>query len=83
MRELMAKYRQAFGIPFAERVKLAKEIWTIAVDEVWTIGTVGLSPDIQGVRVAKTSLGNLPARQWVSAVSDNPQISHPETFYFK
>jgi peptide/nickel transport system substrate-binding protein len=83
MRELMAKYRQAFGVPFDARVKLAKEIWTIAVDEVWTIGTVGLSPGIQGVRVAKTNMGNLPARQWVSAVSDNPQISHPETFYFK
>jgi peptide/nickel transport system substrate-binding protein len=83
MRELMEKYRQAFGVPFEERVKLAKEIWKIAVDEVWTIGTVGLSPGIQGVRVAKTNMGNLPARQWVSAVSDNPQISHPETFYFK
>ena len=83
MRELMEKYRQAFGVPFEERVKLAKEIWKITVDEVWTIGTVGLSPGIQGVRVAKTNMGNLPARQWVSAVSDNPQISHPETFYFK
>jgi len=83
MRELMEKYRQAFGVPFEERVKLAKEIWKIAVDEVWTIGTVGLSPGIQGVRVAKANMGNLPARQWVSAVSDNPQISHPETFYFK
>jgi peptide/nickel transport system substrate-binding protein len=83
MRELMELYRKAFGVPFEERVKLAREIWKIAVDEVWTIGTVGLSPGIQGVRVAKTSMGNLPARQWVSAVSDNPQISHPETFYFK
>jgi peptide/nickel transport system substrate-binding protein len=83
LRELMEKYRQAFGVPFEERVKLAKEIWTIAVDEVWTIGTVGLSPGIQGVRVAKTNMGNIPARQWVSAVSDNPQISHPETFFFK
>jgi peptide/nickel transport system substrate-binding protein len=83
MRELMELYRQAFGVPREERIKLAREIWKIAVDEVWTIGTVGLSPGIQGVRVAKTTLGNLPARQWVSAVSDNPQISHPETFYFK
>jgi ABC-type transport system substrate-binding protein len=83
MRELMELYRKAFGVPREERITLAKEIWKIAVDEVWTIGTVGLSPGIQGVRVAKTTLGNLPARQWVSAVSDNPQISHPETFYFK
>jgi peptide/nickel transport system substrate-binding protein len=83
MRELMELYRKAFGVPHEERITLAREIWKIAVDEVWTIGTVGLSPGIQGVRVAKTSLGNLPARQWVSAVSDNPQISHPETFYFK
>ena len=83
MRELMELYRKAFGVPREERITLAKEIWKIAVDEVWTIGTVGLSPGIQGVRVAKTNMGNLPARQWVSAVSDNPQISHPETFYFK
>jgi peptide/nickel transport system substrate-binding protein len=83
MRELMELYRKAFGVPREERIALAKEIWKIAVDEVWTIGTVGLSPGIQGVRVAKTTMGNLPARQWVSAVSDNPQISHPETFYFK
>jgi peptide/nickel transport system substrate-binding protein len=83
MRELMELYRKAFGVPREERIALAKEIWKIAVDEVWTVGTVGLSPGIQGVRVGKTTLGNLPARQWVSAVSDNPQISHPETFYFK
>ena len=53
MRELMEMYRRAFGVPFEERVQLAKEIWKMAVDEVWTIGTVGLSPGIQGVRVAK------------------------------
>jgi hypothetical protein len=53
------------------------------VEEVWTLGTIGLSPGMQGVRVAKPTMGNLPARQWVSAVSDNPQISHPETFSCK
>ena len=47
-------YRQAFGGPFEERIKLAREIWLIAVEEVWTLGTVGLSPGMPGVRVAKT-----------------------------
>jgi len=44
---------------------------------------VSNSPASQGVRVIKNNVGNVPARLWNSAVSDNPHIAHTETWYFK
>ena len=44
---------------------------------------VANSPASQGVRVVKNNLGNVPERMWNSAVSDNPQIAHPETYFYK
>jgi peptide/nickel transport system substrate-binding protein len=83
MRELMEKYRKTFGVPDAERTKLAKDVWKIALDELWIIPVVSNSPASQGVRVIKNTMGNIPARLWNSAVSDNPHIAHTETWYFK
>jgi len=83
MRELMDKYRKSFGVKDAERTRMAKEVWKIALDELWTIPVVSNSPASQGVRVIKTNMGNIPERLWNSAVSDNPHIAHTETWYFK
>jgi peptide/nickel transport system substrate-binding protein len=83
MREVMDKYRKAFGVPEQERTALAKEIWKIVLDELWVIPVVSNSPASQGVRVIKTNMGNIPERLWNSAVSDNPHIAHTETWYFK
>jgi peptide/nickel transport system substrate-binding protein len=83
MRELMATYRRSFGVPDQERTRLAKEVWKIALDELWLIPVVSNSPASQGVRVIKNNVGNVPERLWNSAVSDNPHIAHTETWYFK
>jgi ABC-type transport system substrate-binding protein len=83
MRELMDTYRRAFAVPEQERNELAKEVWKIACDEVWTIGTVGLSPAIVGVRVVKNNLGNIPERLYNSASHKSPGPTRPEQFYFK
>ena len=83
MRELMDKYRKSFGVKDAERTRMGKEVWKIALDELWTIPVVSNSPASQGVRVIKTNMGNIPERLWNSAVSDNPHIAHTETWYFK
>jgi peptide/nickel transport system substrate-binding protein len=83
MREVMDKYRKAFGVPDQERTQLAKEIWKIVLDELWIIPVVSNSPASQGVRVIKTNMGNIPERLWNSAVSDNPHIAHTETWFFK
>ena len=83
MRELMDKYRKSFSVKDAERTKMAKDVWKIALDEMWMIPIVCGSPASQGVRVIKTNMGNIPERLWNSAVSDNPHVAHTETWYFK
>jgi hypothetical protein len=83
MRELMDLYRKAAGQPDEERIKLGKQAVGISVDEAWIINVVANSPASQGVRVVKNNLGNVPERVWNSAVSDNPMIGHPETYFFK
>jgi ABC-type transport system substrate-binding protein len=83
IRELMDKYRKGFGVPDEERIKLGKEAVGISLDELWIIPVVSNSPASQGVRVVKNNVGNVPERVWNSAVSDNPMIGHPETYFFR
>ena len=44
MRELMETFRQALGASGEEHIRLAKEVWKIALDDVWTIGVAGRRP---------------------------------------
>ncbi|MGQ4807423.1 Periplasmic alpha-galactoside-binding protein [Candidatus Entotheonellaceae bacterium PAL068K] len=83
IQEIMAKWRKAFGVPREERIKLGKEIWAIAANEIHIIGVIGLGPAAMGVRVAKTDLGNIPSRQYNSPDARTPSISRPVTFYWK
>ena len=83
LKEMMEKFRKAFGVPEAERIQLAKEIWQINTDECYRIGVVGLAAASMGVRVVKNTMGNVPERQFNSPVVKNPSISRPMTFYFK
>ena len=83
LKDIMTKYKSAFGLSEEERVALGKEIWAVVVDEVYAAGTVGLSPAAMGVRVYKNDLGNLPAKQFNSPVVKTPGISRPVTWYWK
>jgi peptide/nickel transport system substrate-binding protein len=66
-----------------EQRKIAQEIWKILVDEQFSIGTVGQSPAMMGVRIVSKRMGNIPARQVNAQHARTPCSSHPETFYFK
>jgi hypothetical protein len=83
MKELMEKWKKAFGVPEKERIQLGKDVWRIAAEEVYIIGVVGLGPAANGVRIVKTSMGNVPARQYNSPDGKTPGISRPVTFYWK
>jgi peptide/nickel transport system substrate-binding protein len=83
LRELMDKWRQAFSVSEEERVKLGKEVWKIAAEEVYSIGVIGMGAASMGVRVAKTNLGNVPSRQYNSPDAKTPTISRPVTFFWK
>jgi ABC-type transport system substrate-binding protein len=83
LRELMEKWRRAFGVPEEERIKLGKEVWKIAAEEVYVIGVIGMGAASMGVRLAKVNLGNVPSRQYNSPDGKTPGISRPVTFYWK
>jgi peptide/nickel transport system substrate-binding protein len=83
MRELMGLWRKAMGVPLEERIDIGKQMWRIAVEEQWAIGTVGLSPAAQGVRVVSVKMGNIPQRQYNSPDGMTPATSRPETFFFR
>ena len=83
LRELMEKWRKAFGVPEEERIKLGKEVWQIAAEEVYAIGVIGMGAASMGVRIAKTNMGNVPSRQYNSPDAKTPSISRPVTFFWK
>jgi hypothetical protein len=75
--------RSAPGLPRAEQIKAGQEIWRIAIDEQWCIGTVGVSPALIGVRIVKKNVGNAAARQSNGQNVRAPSSSRPETLFFK
>jgi peptide/nickel transport system substrate-binding protein len=83
MRELMDKFNKAFSVPEEERIKLGKEIWKIAAEEVYIIGVIGMGAASMGVRIAKAELGNVPSRQYNSPDALTPSNSRPVTFFWR
>ena len=83
MKKLMALWQQGFGVPDTERIEIGKEMWRVAVEQQWAIGTVGLSPAVMGVRIVSNRLGNSPSRLYNSTDGMTPAPSRPETFFFK
>src|SRR5207245_11411643 len=64
MKELMEKWKKAFGVPEKERIQLGKDIWKIADEEVYIIGVVGQGPAAMGVGVVKANMGHIPYRMY-------------------
>ncbi len=79
----MELLRSAAGKKEPERTRIAQEIWKIIVEECWVIGMVGQSPSVNGVRIVKTTMGNIPARMVNAQHVRTPNTSHPATFFFK
>jgi peptide/nickel transport system substrate-binding protein len=76
-------YRSAGGQGTEEANATAQEIWKIIVDNVFSIGTVGVSPAVMGIRIVKNTMGNIPARQVNMQHARTPQSSHPATYFFR
>ncbi len=67
----------------AGRNKIAQEIWKIHVDQVFSIGLVGLSPANMGTRVVSNRLENVPERTCISQHCRTPWSGHPEQWFYK
>ncbi len=83
LREAMELFKDAYFMTDEERLEAGRQIWATHVDQVWTIGVVGMGPASMGVRVYNEDLGNVPARQYNSPTAKNPSISRPQTFFWK
>ncbi len=62
---------------------LAKEMYTLWVDQQILIGTIGLSPMVQGVVVVNNSMRNVPTTLGNDWPLRTPGNARPEQFYFK
>jgi peptide/nickel transport system substrate-binding protein len=60
IKQLVDIIDEAKTSPRGRQIELAQELFKIWSDNVWEIGTVGLTPMIQGVVVANADLRNVP-----------------------
>ncbi|HWQ84134.1 MAG TPA: ABC transporter substrate-binding protein, partial [Anaerolineales bacterium] len=66
-----------------EQIALAQELFTLWTDECYEIGTVGLTPLVQGVVVLNNSLKNVPETLGNDWPLRTPGNAVPEQFYFE
>jgi peptide/nickel transport system substrate-binding protein len=64
------------------QVKAAQEIFRIWADNVYEIGTIGLTPMIQGVVVVNSKMHNIPTTLGNDWPLRTPGNARPEQFYF-
>ncbi len=65
-----------------EQTKLAQELFRLWVDQCYEIGTVGLTPLVQGVVVINNNLKNVPDTLGNDWPLRTPGNANPEQFYF-
>ncbi len=64
------------------QVKAAQEIFRIWADNLYEVGTIGLTPMVQGVVVANTRLRNVPTTLGNDWPLRSPGNARPEQFFF-
>lgn len=74
---------QAKGVEEADRAELGKEIFRLNCNNLWTIGTIGLSPMVMGTVVCKTKFRNVPDACGNSDAMSTPGNANPEQFFWK
>ncbi|MHB1448508.1 MAG: ABC transporter substrate-binding protein, partial [Bellilinea sp.] len=66
-----------------QQIALAQELFTLWVDQCYEIGTVGLTPLVQGVVVLNNKLMNVPTTLGNDWPLRTPGNANPEQFYFQ
>ena len=67
----------------AEQIKIAQEIFKLWVDNMFEIGTVGLTATDQGVAVVNVKLRNVPVNLTKDWPLRTPGNGRPEVWFFK
>jgi peptide/nickel transport system substrate-binding protein len=67
----------------ADQIKIAQELFKVWVDNMFEIGTVGLTATDQGVVVVNVKLHNVPASVTKGWLLRTPGNGRPEVWFFK
>jgi peptide/nickel transport system substrate-binding protein len=67
----------------AEQAAVAQELFKLWVDNCYEIGTIGLTPMVQGVVVVSNNMMNVPTALGNDWPLRTPGNGKPETWYFK
>jgi peptide/nickel transport system substrate-binding protein len=76
-------FEKAKGVPAEERQALGQDINKLMAENVWIIGTVGVSPALLGIVIKKNTMANVPEHVVGSTPGQTPGNARPEQFYFK
>ena len=82
IQRLIELYEQGRSLQRDQRIALGQEIWWIHAQELYVIGTVGLSPALNGVVVVRDNFRNVPDVAPNSPALQNPGIARTEQFFF-
>jgi peptide/nickel transport system substrate-binding protein len=76
-------FDKAKGVPAEERKALGQEINRLMAENLWIVGTVGISPAYLGIVVKKNNMANVPDSVVGSTPGQTPGNARPEQFFFK
>jgi peptide/nickel transport system substrate-binding protein len=76
-------FDQGKAVPPEKRTAIGQEILKLLAENVWVIGTVGVSPALMGVEIVSNKMGNIPEVVPFSTPAQTPGNARPEQFYFK
>lgn len=79
--QMLQLYEKAKGLPEDQLGEIGKQILQLYIDNMFCIGTVGLSPAILGVAVVKNYMGNVPESVVGSTPGQTPGNARPEQFF--
>jgi peptide/nickel transport system substrate-binding protein len=66
----------------SRQIEIAQELFKVWADNVWEIGTVGLTPMVQGVVVVNDNMRNVPAVAGNDWPLRTPGDTRPEQFFY-
>ncbi len=82
VKRIMEIVDQAKTVSPEQQAKLAQELFRIWVDNLWEVGTIGLTPMVQGVVVANTRFRNVPTTLGNDWPLRSPGNARAEQFFF-
>jgi len=83
LHRVMDLHEEGKGVTAEQRVAMGKEIFEINCEELWTIGTIGMSPMSQGIVVTKNKFRNVPETIANNVLLYTCGNAMPEQFFWK